>query len=122
MHTMAVALGLRANYGFLVRKAWVASLGDPSKAQKLEREVTALDPSNYDARLIQGVYDYIVGSLPWHMKVLSRLAGYRGDKQRGIATLEEVADKGKENHDDAEILLCALYRRARQPNAAIPQG
>ena len=121
MHTLAVAMGLRANYGFLVRKSWVASLRDSSKAQKLEREVTALDPGNFDARLIQGAYDYIVGSLSWHMKVLGLVAGYRGDKQRGIATLEEVAEKGRDNHDDAEILLCALYRREGQPKRAIPR-
>jgi len=121
MHTMAVALGLRANYGFLVRKTWVASLGDSSKAQKLDREVTAIDPSNYDARLIQGTYDYIVGSLPLYMRALSFVAGYHGDKNRGIATLEEVATKGSESRNDAEIILCALYRREGQPRRAIPR-
>jgi tetratricopeptide (TPR) repeat protein len=120
-HTMAVAIGLRANYGFLVRKTWVASLGDSSKAQKLDREVTALDPSNYDARLIQGAYDYIVGSLPLYMRALSFVAGYHGDKNRGIATLEEVATKGTESRNDAEIILCALYRREGQPRRAIPR-
>ena len=119
MHMLAVSFGLRANYGFLVHKSWVASLRDSSRAQKLDREVTAIDPSNYDSRLIQGAFDYIVGSLSWRMKVLGAVAGYRGDKKRGIATLEEVAEKGKDNREDAEILLCALYRREGQPKRAI---
>jgi tetratricopeptide (TPR) repeat protein len=121
MHTMAVAIGLRANYGFLVRKTWLASLSDSSKAQKLDREVTALDPSNYDARLIPGTYDYVVGSLPLYMRALSFVAGYHGDKNRGIATLEEVATRGNESRHDAEVVLCALYRREGQPRRAVPR-
>ncbi|HEX4279038.1 MAG TPA: tetratricopeptide repeat protein, partial [Bryobacteraceae bacterium] len=41
-------------------------------------------------------------------------------KQRGLHTIEEVAAKGKENRVDAEIVLCALYRREGQPSRAIP--
>jgi tetratricopeptide (TPR) repeat protein len=121
LHTMAVAYGFRANYNFLVHKAWTAALSDASKAQKLDREVTTLDPANYDARLILGVYDYVTGSLPWHVRTLARIAGYHGDKQRGIATLEEVAEKGRESRNDADILLCALYRREGQPKRSIPR-
>jgi tetratricopeptide (TPR) repeat protein len=120
LHTMAVAYGLRANYGFLVRKTWMASLGDSSKAHKYDVMATDADPGNYDARLIQGMYDYIVGSLPWSMRALGMLAGYHGDKDRGLATLEEVARKGKANKIDASIVLCALYRREGQAQRAIP--
>jgi tetratricopeptide (TPR) repeat protein len=37
-----------------------------------------------------------------------------------MKTLEEVGRKGNVNKVDAEILLCALYRRERQPRKAIP--
>src|SRR5579883_326215 len=97
LHALAVAYGLRANWGFLVRKTWMASLRDSTKAHKYDEQVAAIDPSDYDAKLVQGIYDYIVGSLPWSMKALGFIAGYRGDKARGIATIEEVAHKGKEN-------------------------
>lgn len=120
LHALGVAYGLRANYGFLVRKSWRASLYDSSQARKYENEVTAIDPGNYDSRMVQGAYDYIVGSLSWSMRALGFLAGYRGDKQRGIHTLEEVAAKGDENRVDAEIILCVLYRREGQASRAIP--
>jgi tetratricopeptide (TPR) repeat protein len=120
LHAMAVAYGLRANWGFLVRKTWMASLSDSSKAHKYDMQVTAIDPSNYDARLVQGIYDYIVGSLPWSMRALGFVAGFHGDKARGIATIEEVAHKGKDNRIDAEIILCALYRREGEAQRAIP--
>src|SRR5579883_2364512 len=114
LHAMAVAYGLRANWGFLVRKTWMASLSDSSKAHKYDEQVTAIDPANYDARLVQVIYDYIVGSLPWSMRALGFVAGFHGDKARGIATIEQVAQKGTDNRIDAEIILCALYRRESQ--------
>jgi len=120
LHILAVAYGLRANYGFLVRKTWMASLADSSKARKYDNQVTEIDPSNYDARLIQGMYDYIVGSLPWSIRTLGFIAGFHGDKDRGIATIEEVSRKGRDNKVDAEIVLCALYRREGKAQRSIP--
>ena len=120
LHALSVAFALRANYGFLVRKSWSASLSDSNQARKYDNRVTEITPGDYDAKLLQGGYDYIVGNLSWSMKVIGFVAGYRGDKQRGIRTIEEVALKGTENRVDAEIVLCALYRREGQPRRAIP--
>ncbi|HWF11490.1 MAG TPA: tetratricopeptide repeat protein [Bryobacteraceae bacterium] len=120
LHALSVSYALRANYGFLVRKSWRASLYDSSQARKYDSQVTELEPDNYDARLLQGGYDYIVGSLSWSLRALGSIAGFHGDKQRGLHTIEEVAAKGKENRVDAEIVLCALYRREGQPLRAIP--
>jgi len=120
LYAMGVANGLKSNYDFLVRKAWRDALSEATAARKLHNRVTELDPSNYDARLVQGVHDYVVGSLPWLYKSLGFLAGFHGDKDLGIRTLEEVARKGRYNKSDAEILLCALYRREGQPRKAIP--
>jgi tetratricopeptide (TPR) repeat protein len=120
LHTLSVAFALRANYGFLVRKSWRASLYDSSQARKFDNQVTEMDPDDYDARLLQGGYDYVVGNLSWAMRALGFIAGFHGDKQRGIHTIEEVAQKGRQNRVDAEIVLCALYRRENQPSRAIP--
>ena len=120
LHALSVSFALRANYGFLVRKSWRASLSDSSQAHKYDNQVTALEPDNYDAKLLQGGYDYIVGQLSWSLRALGFLAGFHGDKQRGLRTIEEVAVKGKENRVDAEIVLCALYRREGQASKAIP--
>lgn len=120
LHALAISYALRANYGFFVKKTWMASLSDSTKARKLDTQVTDIDPTNYDARLLQGGYDYIIGSLPWSWRMLGFVGGFRGDKQRGINTITEVAKKGKENRSDAEMTLCALYRREGQTARAIP--
>lgn len=120
LHALAVSYALRANFGFFVKKTFMASLQDSTKAHKLDVQVTELDPSNYDARLIQGAYDYIIGSLPWSWRMLGFIGGYHGDKLRGINTITEVSKKGRENKADAEMTLCALYRREGQTARAIP--
>jgi len=120
MYALGIAYGLRANWNFLVRKAWMDALRDAGNGRKLHNQVSALEPENVDARLTQGLHDYIVGSLPRFYRMLGFLAGIRGDKQRGIRTVHEVAEKGKINRVDAEIFLCALYRREGQPRKALP--
>lgn len=120
LYTLGVAHGLRANYNFLVRKAWMDALRDATQARKLHNRVTELDPNFTDARLVQGVHEYVVGSLPWHWRTLGFLVGFRGNKQQGIRILQEVAERGEVNKLDAKVLLCAIYRRERKPELAIP--
>jgi tetratricopeptide (TPR) repeat protein len=120
LYAQGVAHGLRANYNFLVRKAWMDALKDATAARKLHNQVVALDPNFIDAKLVQGVHDYIVGSLPWHWKMLGFIAGFRGDREEGIRTLQLVGQKGDLNKFDAQVLLAAIYRRERRPLDAIP--
>ena len=54
-----------------------------SAARKLHNRISELEPDNVDARLVQGLHDYIVGSLPWGYKMLGFLVGIRGDKEKG---------------------------------------
>lgn len=119
-YALGVSYGLRANYNFLVRKAWRDALRDATAARKYHSRVTELDPGFIDARLVQGLHDYLVGSLPLHWRLLGFLIGFHGNKDEGIRTVELVARKGKVNRIDAEILLCAIYRREHRPQRAIP--
>jgi tetratricopeptide (TPR) repeat protein len=120
LYSLGVAYGLRGNWNFLVRKAWRDALHDATTARTLHARITELDPSNYDARLIQGSYDYIIGSLPTLYRMLGFLAGFHGDKERGMETLRQVTEKGKFNAIDAKIFLCAIYRREERWQAAGP--
>jgi tetratricopeptide (TPR) repeat protein len=111
---------LRSNYDFLVRKAWKDALREATAARRLCTRAMELDSSNYDARFIPAIHEYVVGSLPWYVKSIGFLAGFHGDKDRAIHMLEEVAARGKQNNVDAEFLLTALYRREEQAYRAIP--
>jgi tetratricopeptide (TPR) repeat protein len=120
LYALGASYGLRGNWNFLVRKAWRDALRDATTARKMHNRVTELDPNNYDARLVQGVHDYIVGSLPTFYKMLGFLVGYRGDREKGIRTLQEVAAKGKTSAIDAKVFLCVIYRREQRWQAAAP--
>ncbi len=120
IYALGVAHGLRANWNFLVRKKWMDSLRDATAGRKLHNQVTEIDPGNYDARLVQGLHDYVVGSLPFFYKMLGFLAGFHGDKDEGIRAVGEVAQKGFWNKVDAKVLLCALYRRESRWKDAEP--
>lgn len=118
--SLSVTYGLRANYNFLVRKAWVDALKDFTAARKAAQQAVDNDPTYIDSKVILGLNDYVVGSLHWTYKMLGFLAGIRGDRDGGIRTLEEVAAKGTNNRDDAKILLAAIYRREKQSAKAVP--
>ncbi|MGC9949226.1 MAG: tetratricopeptide repeat protein [Bryobacteraceae bacterium] len=120
LYAMGITYGLRANYYFLVQKDWVSALHDSTTARKAHNRVSELDPSNVDARLVQGLHDYVVGSLPAMYKMFGFLIGFHGDKDRGIRTVEQVAAHGSLDRIDAEIFLAAIYRRERQTAKAVP--
>ncbi len=120
LYALGISYALRSNYNFLVRKAWLDALRDATRARKLHEKLVEIAPAMIDARLLLGVHDYIIGSLPWTYRVLGFVAGFHGDRQEGIRTLQMVAQKGDLNRVDAEIALCAFYRRERHAADAIP--
>jgi tetratricopeptide (TPR) repeat protein len=120
LYALGIAYGLRSNYFWVVKKSWRDSLKDATEARKLHTRVTELDPHNIDARLVEGLDDYIVGSLPWTWRMLGFLVGIKGDKQLGIRIVQDVAQRGHDNRIDAEIFMGALYRRENQTSRAVP--
>jgi len=120
LYALGISYGLRSNYYWVVKKAWHDSLKDATAARRLHNRITELEPNNVDARLVQGLDDYIVGSLPWGWRMLGFLVGIHGDREKGIRTVQDVAANGQLNRVDAEIFLGALYRRENQPRQAIP--
>ena len=120
LYAEGISCGIRSDYYWVVKKSWHDSLRDATMARRLHNRIVELEPNNVDARLVQGVHDYIVGSLPWHYRMLGFLIGIHGDKERGIRTVQEVAKNGKLNGVDAEIFLCAMYRRENRTRLAVP--
>lgn len=95
------------------------ALRDATSARKAHTRVNRLDPSNTDARLFQGLYDNVTGSLPIGYRILGFVAVYHGDRERGIRTLETVMREGKSNRVEAQVLLAVVYRRERRAQEAI---
>jgi tetratricopeptide (TPR) repeat protein len=120
LYALGISYGLRSDYYWVVKKSWRDSLKDATAARRLHNRVSELEPNNVDARLVQGLDDYIVGSLPWGWRMMGFLVGIHGDREKGIRTVQDVARNGRLDRVEAEIFLCALYRRENQPRQAIP--
>lgn len=119
-YAQAVTHGLRANYLFLVEKAWLDSLHEMTAARKADERAVQIDHSFSDARLILAINQYIVGCLPLGWRMVASLGGFHGDRAGGVRQLELVAQTGVSNRYDAQALLAAIYRRERQTKRALP--
>ena len=119
LYYQASALGLRAGYTATVGRSFRRAIGDANKSIQLDNKVLKVDPGYYDAYLSIGLYEYVVDSLPFAWRVLARLAGLKGSKNRGIQELESVVEHGKYASDDARVLLIGLYTRERKPERAL---
>ena len=120
LYSLGISYGLRSDYYWVVKKSWRDSLRDATAARRAHNRIEQLDPGDVDARLVEGLHDYILGSLPWTYRMLGFLIGLHGDKQQGIHIVQDVARNGKDNKVDAEIFLCALYRRENEARYAVP--
>ena len=106
--------GLKAAFEEAVDRRHFAALKDGSDAVDRHREVIKLDPNYHDAEITIGLYDFTVGSLPLPIKLIAGVAGFRGSKKRGLATLERVTKEGRWLRDEARTLLIVLYTREKR--------
>jgi tetratricopeptide (TPR) repeat protein len=106
--------GLKAAFEEAVERRHFAALKDGSDAVDRHREVIKLDPNYHDAEITIGLYDFTVGSLPLPIKLIAGVAGFRGSKKRGLATLERVTKEGRWVRDEARTLLIVLYTREKR--------
>ena len=108
----------RAIYELTLAKANMAAISEAKKARKYHSELLSVDPGFVDAMLVVGVYDYMVGSLPWYLKIVASIVGYHGNRERGLAAIERVTREGHWARDDAKNFLAILYfREKRYPEA-----
>src|SRR6266850_2276928 len=114
LYTLGAIETLKASFAATLERRFIAALRDGSSGVDRHREVIKLDPNFHDAELTIGLYDYIVGTLPFAAKMIASIAGVRGSKKRGIATLERVAKEAHWERDDARVLLIGLYKREKR--------
>ncbi|MEW6734309.1 MAG: hypothetical protein AB1489_23490, partial [Acidobacteriota bacterium] len=106
--------GLLASYEATVARSFISALRNGSRSVDLHRKVVELNPGYIDAYLTIGTYDYIVGSLPFFIKILATIGGIRGSRERGLEELRLVTERGIYANDDARVVLIALYAREKR--------
>lgn len=108
-----------AVYTGLVERAWFSALRNAVGARHDHEHVLELDPAYLDAKMVVGTHNYVVGHLPWSVKVAAALAGLSGSPEKGLAYLREVAKSNGENAVDAKVVLTLFLRREHQYDEAL---
>ena len=103
-----------ATYDFTVKRAYFSALREGNAARSLHARLYHLDHSYTDALLVLGLHDYIVGSLPFYIKVLAALAGHRGNRAKGLQEIQKVSEQGRWARQDATLILAVLYNREKR--------
>jgi TolA-binding protein len=107
-----------ALYTALVERAWFSALRNAVGARHDHEHVLELNPNYVDAKLVVGTHNYVMGSLPWSVKVAGALVGLSGTKEKGLEYLREVADSNGENAVDARVVLSLFLRREHRYDEA----
>jgi tetratricopeptide (TPR) repeat protein len=108
-----------AIYTGLIERAWFSALRNAVGARHDHERVLELDPNYVDAKMVVGTHNYVVGNLPWSIKVAAALAGLSGSREKGLEYLREVAHSESENSADAKVVLSLFLRRDHQYDEAL---
>jgi len=108
-----------STYTALIERAWFSALRNAVGARRDHERVLELAPNVLEAKLIVGAHNYVVGSLPWGVKVAASAVGLGGNKEKGIQYLRECAQGNGETSVDAQILLVLFLRREHRYEEAL---
>ena len=113
------ARSLKCTYLAMVERGYGAGFRLATKARDDEERVLQLDPEYVDAKLVAGVYEYVVGALPWPFKVLIGFAGITGSKTRGMELLSDAGNRGVMTSIEARTVIALFLRREARYKEAI---
>jgi len=118
LYVLTITQGMQADYLSLVEKRQFESLRYIRRAEHNAEKLLGADPNAQDAYLALGAAHYIIGCLPTYKRILLRLGGIRGDRDRGLAELELAAARGRYLRPFAESLLALAELREHQAGLA----
>lgn len=108
------AHSLQATYSGMALRAFGAGLHQALNARTDCARVLELDPRYTDAKLVVGVYDYVVGALPFAFKIFIGIVGIHGSKAQGMAMLRDDAANGSVTRVAAKTAMMLFLRRDGQ--------
>lgn len=114
LYASGVAHAHQAQLALWVKKSWREALREGTRSRQAHEKLMRIEPELADACLIPGLHEYIAGSLPWYVKALAFLAGYRGDRREGIAHMERAVSHGRKTAVEARVMLSVVLRREKE--------
>lgn len=113
------ARSLRCAYMAMVERGFSSGFRLAMKAKDDEEKVLQLKPDYVDAKLVVGVYQYVVGALPLPFKIIIGFAGIGGSKSKGMQLLWDDANHGVITSVEAHTVIALFLRREGRYRNAI---
>jgi hypothetical protein len=110
---------LKCAYIAMVERAYGAGFRLANSARSDCAKALQLDPEYVDAKLVVGVYEYVVGALPLPFKILIGFAGMTGSKSRGLEMLTDDGKRGPMTGVEARTTITLFLRRESRYKEAI---
>jgi tetratricopeptide (TPR) repeat protein len=105
------ARSLEACYLAMVERNFVSGLKLALGAKNDHERVLELDPNYVDAKMVVGIYLYVVGALSFGFKVLVGFAGIHGSKAEGMALLRDAGNRGVITSVESRTAMMLFLRR-----------
>ena len=116
------ARSLKCTYMAMVERGFGAGFRLATKAKDDEVRVLQLDPDYVDAKLVVGVYEYVVGALPWPFKLLIGFAGITGSKSQGPGDAERRRQSRRDHQRGGAHGDCAVSAPRGEVQRGDPGG
>lgn len=119
LYARSWARALKCAYLSMVERGFGPGFRLANKAKDDAARVLQLDPNYVDAKLVAGVYEYVVGALPFPFKLLIGFVGITGSKSRGLEMLNDDAKRGVATNVEARTVIALFLRREGRYDEAI---
>ncbi len=116
---LGAAYGVLGSFAITVDHSRIEAFRHGKNAYRYHIALIDEDPEYFDAYLTAGVYEYVVGSLPWYLRFVAALAGYTGSKSRGFEYVERAVEKGQFVSDSARTVQLVLLIREKKYQEAL---
>jgi len=113
------ARALKCTYVAMVERGFGAGFKLARQAKDDHMRVLQLDPDYVDAKLVVGVYEYVIGALPVPFKFIIGFAGITGSKSRGLEMLTDDGNRGVVTNIEARTTIALFLRREGRYKEAI---
>jgi tetratricopeptide (TPR) repeat protein len=111
---LATVNGLQSTFAITIDHSLWEAFRHGNKAYSQCKQLIEEDPNYYDAYLTAGIYEYVVGSIPWYWKWMALMIGARGTKKQGFEHLALASEKGQYNRNEAQLVGMVLHVREGQ--------
>jgi hypothetical protein len=90
-------------------REWLASYSKGKSAVAALQKSLEIDPTNYDAYLGLGMFEYYCSKFTGAIKILTWLIGFSGNSEKGLQYVTKAMTHGKYSEGSAKLFLAYAY-------------